>query len=97
MGTIKGKRMNTELAVAISSVCGVVVAAIIKFVPRRSNGKATNGMMTEKLCNEKGKVVEERINNLKEDIGELKEDVKSQGKTLSEVHTILLKMNGDSK
>lgn len=83
MGKRKGNIMDSTLAVAIAGGCATIITAIIKFVPKRMNGQ----YMRSDLCHERHK-------SLQKDIIELKDGQKELGKDVSEIKTLLIKMNG---
>ena len=90
IGLKKDRIMDTTLVVALAGGFATVITAIIKFVPRKGN----NDVVRKDICKSKHEALEQRIDDVRESVRELKVDVKEQGKTLSDVHAMLVKMNG---
>lgn len=66
--------IGTGEGLAIFGVCGTIIAAIAKFVPKR-NG---NGVVSKELCNE-------RHDRIGLDILEVKESINTVNTTLTEI------------
>jgi len=75
--------IGTGEGVAIAGVCGTITAAILRFVPRRNSNNSGNpgnpinpkDFVSEKLCDERSKNLEGRIERLGGYMKEVKEEI----------------------